>query len=127
MADALRRELVKGDRIAEAATARMRRGGEEAVVSRVAAIHIRMRDTTKDGEIIAVRLEHFQVRRELVAATGGSLSREEFFRQQAEVVAHAEEAAWRLLFSSGAGKRGLHGLQQRQRHADARGTQKLPA
>ena len=88
VADAFGDVLVERDGVAEAAAARMRRGGEEAVVRRMPAVHVGMRHAAEHGEIVAMLLEQFEVGRQRVIAP--ALLREEMFRQQAEVVADAE-------------------------------------
>ena len=70
MPDALGDVLVERDGVAEAAAARMRRGGEEAVVRRMPAVHVRMRHAAEDGQVVAVRLQVLQIRRQRVAAAG---------------------------------------------------------
>ena len=84
--------LIERDGVAEAAAARMRRRGEEAVVRRVPAIDVRMRDAAEDGEVVAVLLEHFEIGRERVVAARSAFGKE-LVRQQAEVVADAEHPA----------------------------------
>ena len=63
--------------------------GQEGDVRRVAAVHGRVRHAAEDGEVGAVVLQQFQVRRGGVVAAG--VLREERLRQQAEVVADAEQ------------------------------------
>ena len=71
--------------------AALRRGGQEAVVRRMAAIHIGIPYATEDREIVALSFEQFQVRRELITAT--ALLGKEMFRQQSKIIADAEEPA----------------------------------
>src|SRR5438445_7709948 len=91
MPDALADVLVQRDGVAETAAARMRRGREEAVVRRMAAIHVGMRHAAEDREIVAMLLEDSQIRRQWVITP--VLLREEMFGQQTKVVADAEEPA----------------------------------
>ena len=119
VADALGHELVEGDRIAEAAAARMRSRGQEAVVGRVAAIDIRMGDAREDAEVVAMRLQELEIRRRLVVLT--LARREEVVRDEAEVVADAQHAP-----GLGGGRGGRregrgHGVEHRQgqQHAGA--------
>src|SRR6266487_4479272 len=130
MPDALADVLVERDGVAEAAAARMRRGREEAVVCRMPPIHVGMRHTAENGEIVAMFLENFQIRRQWVIAP--ALLREELFGQQTKVVADAEEPA-RLAaggrisgntFRHG-GKGRRHGIQHRQREQNTRSTEEL--
>jgi hypothetical protein len=62
VADAFRDVLVEGDGVAETAAARVRGRREEAIVRRVAAIDIRVRDAAEDGEVVAVLLQEIEVR-----------------------------------------------------------------
>ncbi len=122
MADALGGELIERDRIAEAAAARMRRGGEEAVVRRVAAIHIGMRHAAENGEFIAVLAQLFQIRRERVVAPG--LLGKKLLGYEAEVVAHGEDAARREHLRVARESR-HHGIEEGQRESHAGAAQKL--
>ena len=70
VADPLGDVLVERDRVAEPAAAGVRRGGEEAVVGRVPAVDVGVRDAAEDGEVVAVLLEQLQVGRGLVVAAG---------------------------------------------------------
>ena len=56
VADPLGDVLVERDGVAEAAAARVRGGGEEAVVGGVAAVDVGVRDAAEDGEVVAVVL-----------------------------------------------------------------------
>ena len=60
-----------------------------------------MRDATKDSEILTMRLEHFEVRRERIIAS--ACFWEEMLREQSEIIADAEHPAW---FAAGSGIRG---------------------
>jgi hypothetical protein len=91
MPDALADVLVERDGVAEACAARMRCGGEKAIVRGMSAIHVRMPHAAEDRKIVAVVLQQFEVRRERVVAA--TVLREEIFRQQTEVIADAKEAA----------------------------------
>ena len=62
MTNALGDMLVEGDGITEAATARVRGRRQEAVIGRVAAIDIRVRDAAEDGKVLAVLLQKIEVR-----------------------------------------------------------------
>src|SRR5262249_50144395 len=110
MSNLLRGELIKRDGVAEAAATRMRRGGEEAVVRRMPAVHIRMRHAAENGEVIAVLGEHFEIRRERVigAGRGG----EKFLRQQAEVVANTEHPTRHSGLTGSARKGGAHCFEE---------------
>src|ERR1700687_2415253 len=123
MADALGDILVERDGVAKAAAARMRRGGEEAIVRGMSAIDVRMRNAAEDGEVVAVFFEVLEIRRQRVIAP--ALLWEKLTRQQAEVVADAEHpprfSAWRgaggtLRYR---GENGGHRLQHRQGKQDA--------
>ena len=46
--------------------ARMRRGGEKTIVSRMPTIHVRMRHAAEDGEIIAMSRQSFEIGRKSV-------------------------------------------------------------
>ncbi len=61
-------ELVERDRVPERAAGRVRGRGQEADVRRVAAVHERVRHAAEHGEVGAVLLEEFQVRRGGVVA-----------------------------------------------------------
>src|SRR5439155_3755369 len=88
MPDALADVLVERDGVAETGAARMWRGREKAVVRRMPAVHVRMPHAAEDGEIIAMLLEHFEVRRQRIIAP--ALLRKELFRQKTEIVADAK-------------------------------------
>jgi len=68
----------------------VRCGGEKGDIGGVAAIDIGMGDAAHDREVVAVVLEEFEVRGEVVIFTG--IFREERLVEQAQVVADAEEA-----------------------------------
>src|SRR5687768_5526940 len=91
MANALANVLVQGNGVAEAGAARMRRGGEEAIVRGMAAINIRVGDAAENREVAAMLVQQFEVGRQWILAAPGF--REEMFRQQSEVIANAEHAA----------------------------------
>ena len=119
VADALGHELVEGDRVAETAAARMRSRGQEAVVGRVTAVDVRMGDAGEDAEVVAMRLEQFEIRRRLIVLP--LARREEVVRDEAEVIADAQHAT-----GLGARRRGRregrgHGVEHRQgqQHAGA--------
>jgi hypothetical protein len=115
MADAFSDVLIERNRVAETSAARMRRGGEEAVIGGMAAIDIGMGNAAENGEIVAMLAEQFEVRRKLVIGAG--IFREEMFREQAEIVTDAEHAA-RLAAGSlvgsplnDGGKSGTHSIE----------------
>jgi hypothetical protein len=128
--DAFADVLIERDGVLEARAAGMRRGGEEAIIRRMPAIHVRMRHAAEDGEVVAVRGEMFKIRREGVVAPGAR--GEELVGQQTEVVADAEHAA-RLAAGRGGsagdlahgGERGRHGVEQGEREEDARAAQEF--
>jgi hypothetical protein len=125
VADAFANVLVEGNGVAETAARGVRSGGEEAVVGRMAAVDVGMRDAAEDGEIVAMFFEKLEVGREFVIGAGGL--REEMMRENAEVIADAEEAAWLAaggcggveLGGDGAGEGWAHGVQERERKGDA--------
>ena len=95
----------------------MRCGGEEAIVGRMPAINIWMRDAAEDGEVFAMFAEQFEIRRKFVALA--RILGKEMFRQQAKVIADAEHAArfaaGRLVGALDDGsKSGSHAIEQRQ-------------
>ena len=59
--DAFADVLVQGNGVAETAAARMRGRSQETIVRRMAAVHVGMRHAAEHGEIVPVRLEHFQI------------------------------------------------------------------
>ena len=61
MADLLRGELIERNGVAETAAAGMRRGGEEAVVRRMTAVHVGMRHAAEDGELVPMITQQIQV------------------------------------------------------------------
>jgi hypothetical protein len=92
---------------------------QEAVVGRVAAVHIRVRYAGEDAEVITMRLQEFEIGRRLVVLplTG----RKEVVRDEAEVIADAQHAT-----GLGGRRRGRregrgHGVEHRQgqQHAGA--------
>ena len=122
-ADPLGDELVERDRVAERTAGRVRGGGQEGDVRRVAAVHVRVRHAAEDGEVVAVLLEELQVRRGRVVAAG--VLGEELVRQQAEVVADAEQPPRRRAVGRPRERR-PHRLQQRQRQRHARAAEEPP-
>ena len=68
----------------------MRRGGQEAVVRRMPAIHVGMRDAAEDGEVVAMRFELFEIRRKPLVAPAFW---EKHLRQQTEIIADAQHPA----------------------------------
>ena len=130
-ADLLGDVLIERDGIAEGAAAGMGRGGQEADVGGMSAIHVGMRDAGEDAEIVAVLLEEFQVgRRDVVAACAGG---KELIGEQSQVVADGEHAA-----RCGAGRegrrrllrlreRGRHGIEEGEGEGDARAAEEMPA
>jgi hypothetical protein len=86
----------------------------------MAAIDVGVRDAGKDGEVLAVWFDDFEVRGgRVIAARPG---RKELAGQQAEVVADPEKAA-----RNRAALRRSHDVEQRQRQGDADATQERPA
>jgi hypothetical protein len=130
VADALRDELVQRDGVAKRAAGRMRRGGEEGNVGGVAAIHVGMRHAAHDREVIAMVFEKLEVWREGVILA--CLPWEELAVQQAQVVADAQEPAWRPAWG-GIGGEGFaaewrdHALKERQRQCNSRHAEETPA
>src|SRR4051812_5243580 len=90
MADAFGDVLVEGDRVAKSAAARVRRRGEKADIRRMPGIHVGMRDTAEDGEIIPMLAQQIEVRRRRV--TPPRLLGKELIRKEPEVVADGEDA-----------------------------------
>ena len=80
-ADALCDVLVERDRVTEGARTGVWRAGDEANIGRMPTIDIRVRDATKDCEIVAVLLQQFQIGRRLIVLV--IALREEIAGQQA--------------------------------------------
>ena len=102
----------------------MGRGGEETDVGRMTTVDVWVRDTAEDGEIIAVFLKEFEIRRRRVIAA--SAFGEKVLRQQSEIVADGEHSARRV------GSRGLlrarerkHRIKKRQGESCARAFEKV--
>ena len=111
MTDALRHVLVQRNGIPETPTARVRCRRQEAVIRRMSAINVGMRNAAEDGKVFAVRLEEVEVGRGLVARA--SPFRKEILGNEAEVIANAQHATgFRLRGRSGGKSRG-HGVEQR--------------
>src|SRR5580692_428212 len=104
----------------------MRRGREETVIGRVPAVHVRVPYAGEDGEVLTMPGEMFQIGRGLVRGTGGVRGWEEFFRQQAEVVANTEKTP-RGSIDSGARMGRQHGFEQRQSERNTRSAKKMTA
>ena len=86
-ADLLGDVLIERNGVAERTAARMGRRGQEADVGRMAAIHVRMRDAGEDGEIVAVRLQKFQIGRgDVVAALAAG---KKLIPEKSQIVANA--------------------------------------
>src|SRR5205807_3726467 len=100
MSDALADVLVERDGVAETGAARMGRGREKTIVRRMPAVHVGMPHAAEHREIVAIFLEHFEVRRQRIIAP--AFLWEKMFRQQTEVVADAEHPA-RLAARGGSG------------------------
>src|SRR5205809_6698376 len=100
MPDAFADVLVERDGVAETGAARMRRSGEKTIVRRMPAVHVGMPHAAEHGEIVAMLLEHFEVRRQRVIAP--AFLGKEMFRQQTEIVADAKHPA-RLAARRGSG------------------------
>src|SRR5260221_722458 len=131
MADPLGNILIEGNSVAEASAAGMRRGGEKAIVRRMSAVHVWMRHPAKDGKIVAVLFQNFQIRRERIIASG--FLGKELFGQQAEVVADGQHPA-RFAARRGAGgtfsnggKGGEHRMKQWKGDKNAGAAQGIPA
>ena len=130
MADAFGDVLVERDGVAEPAAARMRRGGEEAVVRRMPAVHVGMRHAAEDGEVVAVLLQQLRgkarARSRAPSSSGkkcsGSRPR---LLQIAEHPARLRVAASRR--DRRPRQRRLHRVEQRQRQHDARAAQETAA
>src|SRR2546430_2461601 len=124
MPDSFADVLIERNGIVETAAARMRRGREETIISRMTAIDIRMGDAAENGEIAAMLLQDFNVRRKGVIAPG--ILWEEVLGQEAEIIADGEHApgfggsgAWCSRVVGSPGKSGNHGIEQRQRKHDS--------
>src|SRR5262245_206475 len=96
----------------------------------MATIDVRVPHTAEHREIVAMLPEHFEIGRERVIAS--TLLREEMFRQQAEIVADAEEPAGlparrgvRRGALHHAGNHRRHRIEQRQGKQDSRATKEL--
>src|SRR2546423_587267 len=100
MTDPFRNVLVQRNGVAEAATARMRRGGEEAIVCRMAAVHVRMRHAAENGKIIPMLFKNFEIGRESIIPSG--LLRKKLIGQQTKIVTDGKHPARR---SAGCGAR----------------------
>ena len=100
VADALGGVLVNRDRVLEAGLTRMGRTGEETFFGGVSAIDIGMVKSGNDGELLAVRLQRFEVAGDLVVAAG--FLRKEEGRVDAEGRANGQHASdVRFLFGRG--------------------------
>src|SRR5262245_60828612 len=119
MSDAFGGELIERDRVAEAPTAGMRRGGQKTVVRRVAAVDVGMPDAAEDREVLAVRAQQFQIRRKLIATPLLVGRREKLSWQHSEVVADGEEARRRGVVLSGAREGGQHRIEPGEPQRDA--------
>lgn len=112
--------LVERHPIAETATVRMRRAGQEATLRRVATGDARVTDAGKNRELLAVLGEFLQVGRQRVVAPG-LLGKEEL-RHDPHVRLDGDQAAGDRTGSrtlSGMCGGGRHRLQPRQRESDA--------
>jgi hypothetical protein len=89
--DLFRDELIERDRIAKRTATRMRRGSQKANIRRMAAVYIGMRNAAEHREIMAVRLQQFQIRRSFVFAPR-ALGKE-LVCQQTQIVADCQHPA----------------------------------
>ena len=119
VADVCGCELIHGDAVAEAATAGMRRCGEEGNFRLVAAIDFRVGNAGEYGHVLAVRLENIEVRGRFILAACGF--REEILRQDSHVRLDADEAFRRGGFHLRS-MRGKHGLKEGQAEGNADST-----
>ena len=66
MSDLFGHQLVERDRILEPTARWMRRCGQKAIVGWVSSIHVGMRHSTEDREIVSMLAEDLQIGRKLV-------------------------------------------------------------
>ena len=117
-------KLIDGNGVAKATTTGVGGAGQERHVRRVRTVHAGMRHAAEHGEVIPVRLQLVEVRRQLVVAP--AVFREKPIRQKAKVVANGEHPP-RCPGLFRACEHRCHRLQQRQRHGHACSAQKSAA
>ena len=71
----------------------MWRGSQETDVGRMSTVHVRMGNAGENGEVVAVILQEFEIRRRCVIPTISFGKK--MFRQQAQIVANGEHSAGR--------------------------------
>lgn len=93
----LSHQLIEWNCVAKATISGMRGRGQKAIISWVASIHIGMRYTPENREIIAVLAKNTQIGRQLAIET--DLPGKEKIRKQAKVLCKFQVTTWDSTFS----------------------------